>query len=213
MCGRFGMFANPMTVKHKFDILIDDLLLASYNISPTDMIYTITQEQPNTLSIMRWGFKHSLGIAINARLETLEHKAMFKPLLAQQKCLILANGYYEWAKIGKTKQPYFISKKNDELFCFAGLYQKSSEGGGALPEATIITAQPIDSIAWIHNRMPVVLKDEDMENWLKSPFDHEKTLPSKDLELMARGVSGKVGSNKNNNASLIHAIEEQGRLF
>lgn len=121
---------------------------------------------------------------INARSETVDQKPSFKAAFSQRRCLIPADGYYEWIKVEKTKQPMLIERPGSELFCFAGFWERNdklsvnkngtSEPSEPLMTCTIITAVANASMASIHDRMPVVIKPADYRRWL-DPNDRDLT--------------------------------------
>lgn len=176
MCGRFSL-AKPKKIKAK-DLKVKqpefDLLKPRYNIAPTQSVAAILNEEERHVRPLIWGLipvwakDEAIGNKmINARAETLTEKPSFKSLLPKHRCLILADGFYEWAESSRGKQPYFIHMKNDEPFTFAGLwsYWKNPKGE-EIRTCTIITCAPNKLMEKIHNRMPVILEAEERDIWL-----------------------------------------------
>ncbi len=177
MCGRFTLSATTKDVEKLLPALKSgDELKPRYNIAPTQPIAAILNTSPNEISFLRWGLipfwakVKSIGNKmINARAETLLEKPSFRNLLKKKRCLIIADGFFEWRKIEgeKRKAPYFIKMKSGLPFVFAGLWdQWKSPDGELISTATIITTSPNKDIAPIHNRMPAILLAEESKIWL-----------------------------------------------
>jgi putative SOS response-associated peptidase YedK len=170
------------------------------------------------LDLLRWGLipswakEESIGSRmINARAETLAEKASFKRLLNSRRCLIVADGFYEWMQEpgSKAKTPMYIRLKDDEPFAFAGLWDSwKNPAGEQIRTCTIITTEPNELMARIHNRMPAILSPEAREEWL-DPTNHDLPLLSHLLgaypadEMVARPVSRLVNDPKHDGAELI----------
>ena len=179
MCGRYS-FSIPSKAKSLVNLGIPQAQLARlkprYNITPSQQVAAMLDDGTRHLEPLRWGLVPSWAEdekvghrMINARAETLTEKASFKHLLNKQRCLILADGFYEWKGEGTGKQPYFIHLRSGDPFTFAGLWaQWSNPKGGVVRSCTIITCQPNKLMASIHNRMPVILSGKDQEAWLDS---------------------------------------------
>jgi putative SOS response-associated peptidase YedK len=147
---------------------------------------------------------------INARAETLNEKPTFKHPFRRQRCIIPADGFYEWKKTDG-KQPYRIKLKSGELFGFAGLWDRWERDGQEVYSCTIITTEPNELMASIHNRMPVILDRKDENDWLNSNIDDTDFLrtflrPYNEDEMEAYPVSTQVNSPKNNYPSLIERV-------
>ena len=179
MCGRYSLF-DPEEMYDRFSIIDDKLVIEiepHYNIAPSRLLPVVLKRSPNHVTLMTWGIvppwarnatrtSHLSGQIINARSETLFEKPMFKRL-AQNRCLVPANGFFEWKKTDQGKMPYFIHLKHEALFAFAGVYDVWTDGNGKEQQAfVIITTQPNTLMQPIHNRMPVILHKEHEEEWL-----------------------------------------------
>ena len=170
MCGRFTLFADLKQIQLAF--AIDDTNIQvkpSYNVAPTHSVLAVVQRAgSNRLELMRWGLipswakEASIGSKmINARAETVAEKPSFKRSLTQRRCVIVADGFYEWRTEEKIKTPMFIRLKSNELFGFAGLYDTwTSPDGETITSCTIITTTANALIKTIHERMPVILSKE-----------------------------------------------------
>lgn len=177
MCGRFTVTTS------KFDKWISAFpnLIARhwqgprFNIAPTQPVPAVLAASPDEICWIRWGLvPHwakdvSIGSRlVNARAETLSGKPAFRQAFARQRCLILADGFYEWVTLPGTrvKKPYYIRMKSREPFTFAGLWDRWEGPGGALLSCTIITTRPNALIAPLHDRMPAIIPAADRGRWL-----------------------------------------------
>lgn len=180
MCGRFTLATDLKALQSAFDISHTSADLSpSYNIAPTHRIAVVVQRQgSNSLELMRWGLVPAwskdmkMGSKmINARAETIADKPSFKRLLRNQRCLILADGFYEWREDTGRKTPMFIRLKSKEPFGFAGLYDTwTSPEGEAVNTCTIITTSANELMRPFHHRMPVILPREAQARWLDPAF-------------------------------------------
>lgn len=175
MCGRFVLTADPSIIQQAFDLeTVPAEFYPRYNIAPTQPVAVITNEDPKTLTFHRWGLipswakDISIGSKmINARAETVEEKPSFRSAFKRRRCLIPANGFYEWTQRDKDKVPVYIHLQNHEVFAFAGLWESwFSPDGSEIRTCTILTAEPNEMVRSLHNRMAVILPKEDYETWL-----------------------------------------------
>ena len=175
MCGRFTLTSNLDDLQGRFQFDALDLeYRPSYNIAPTQQVLTVTNDGQRQARLMRWGlvpfWAKDLKVGsrmINAVGETLAAKPAFRSLIKKRRCLILADGFFEWRKEGKEKIPTYIFLKSKEPFALAGLWDTwRSPEGEVVQSCTIVTTTPNDFIAPIHNRMPVVLSGEAEALWL-----------------------------------------------
>ena len=197
MCGRFVSASPPDEIAKYFDATAPEALLEpSYNVAPTNDVYAVLSDgEVRRVDAFHWGLvpgwakDPKVGSRmINARAETLATKNAYKPALKRRRCLIPADGFYEWRKVpgAKQKQPYFVSRPDGERFAFAGLWEvwrgpRDAEGkqtGEPLRSCTIITTTPNREMAKIHDRMPVILPPAAWDTWLDREVD--------DLELLGR---------------------------
>ena len=178
MCGRFTLTADPADLQEAFEWVNfgNARLSPRYNIAPTQPIAVIANTDEYKLDFFTWGLlpfwakDPSIGSRmINARAETLAEKPSFKNAYKRRRCLILADGFYEWKKEpgSKTKTPYYIRLKSGKAFAFAGLWENwHSPDSSQILSCTIITTQPNELLADIHNRMPVILPPGAYKQWL-----------------------------------------------
>jgi putative SOS response-associated peptidase YedK len=218
MCGRF-VFTDPSKIKRLLpEADIEQIRIGfapSYNITPSQNIPAILNDGSNKVRLIRWGLVPSwakdLSIGykmINARAESLTEKPAFKRLIKTRRCLILAEGFYEWEKLGKGKQPYFIRMKDKQAFAFAGMWDVWEKSGDMLISGTIITTDANDLVNGIHDRMPVILSRDSYESWLDPEGNEIMNLlkPYPDDEMEAYPVSRLVNSPANNSPdNILHA--------
>jgi putative SOS response-associated peptidase YedK len=175
MCGRFTLTVDADDVQSSFGVTPPPGgFPPRYNIAPTQPVAVVTNDGRNRAELFVWGLIPSWAKdpaighkLINARAETLAEKPSFRSAYKRRRCLILADGFYEWRKDGKVKQPMYIHLKSGEPFAFAGLWEVwHSPLGDEIPSCTIITTEPNDLMAPIHNRMPVILPRDAYLEWL-----------------------------------------------
>lgn len=177
MCGRYTQTADLETLQRRFELSSKGVTLEPrYNLAPRQEAPIIVQENERVLRIMRWGLvphwakEDSIGYKlINARAETITQKPSFKEPLKTRRCLVLADGFYEWQKTEKknVKIPMRFVLKNGEPFALAGLWDLwQKPDGDKLLSFTIITTNANDLVGRIHDRMPVILRKEDEDIWL-----------------------------------------------
>jgi putative SOS response-associated peptidase YedK len=177
MCGRFALTVKTKNVEKLVPGLqVKTDLQPRYNIAPSQKIAAVLNTSPNDITMLRWGLVPSWAKTdahgsnlINARSETLTEKPSFRNAFRKRRCLIFADGWYEWQSVkgSNVKQPFFIKLVNNEPFTFAGLWEKwISPNNEELLTATIITTTPNPLLATIHNRMPCIIGKEDRSKWL-----------------------------------------------
>ena len=187
MCGRFSQTASPEVLAQQFKITDPPLFTPRYNIAPSQPIAAIRIDPDSatrTLVMLRWGLIPSwakdpkIGFqCINAKAETVAEKPSFRSAFKKRRCLIVATGFYEWQAQGRTKQPMWIGLRSKCPFAFAGLWEQWRPAEGELLETcTIITTEPNDLMAPIHNRMPVILAPVSYDQWLDPTFQHIEPL-------------------------------------
>lgn len=198
MCGRFTLTANQQVIDERFRVELPSEWYPRYNIAPAQNVPIITNANPDKAMLAKWGlvpfWAQSADIGykmINARSETLASKPAWRAPFKSRRCLIPADGFYEWAKQEKTKQPYFIHLEGRKPFAFAGLWDvwTDKSTGLELTTFTIITTCANDLMKPIHDRMPVILPQENELLWLQRP--EPKMLVPYPAELMA---ADRVGS-------------------
>jgi len=223
MCGRFTI-AKPerVTVDLSPDEILSDLNAPRYNIAPMQQIPALLQRKSGNkvLADIRWGFlppwagdPQTGSRIINARSETAATKATFRAAFRGTRCLIPADGFYEWQVTPEGKQPVYMQIDGGELFVLAGLYTvKKGEGSDPLVTGTILTTTPNEVVAPIHKRMPVILPAEHWNAWLDrnnaNVSELEEMLqPFPADRMTAHKVSRLVNSPSNDDARCIEPVE------
>ena len=205
MCGRFSQLHTWEEVRAWFDLIGPALNLPPrYNIAPTqDVTVLRAGDERRYASQMRWGlvpfWAKDLSIGakmINARAETVAEKPSFRSAFKSRRCLIPADGFYEWVGPKGNKQPYRIVINDDELFAFAGLWESWDKEGETVESCTIITCQPNDVAKQVHNRMPVILAPDNYDAWLGGD-DGELLRPYPPETMTAYKVSRVVSNARN----------------
>lgn len=177
MCGRFSLAQSAESIAETFQLNAVPDWQPRYNIAPTQTIPAIVQtleQQSRTFKPFRWGLipswakDESIGSKlINARAETLAEKPAFRDAFRRRRCLILADGFYEWKTQAGQKQPFYFQLESRKPFAFAGLWERRGAAGGELLETcTIITTDANPSSSTIHHRMPVILDPQEYDRWL-----------------------------------------------
>ena len=223
MCGRYTLFQTEQ-LRERFALAngLPKGVKPRYNIGPTQMEPVIIDRNGTpSAELMKWGFvprwaKDTNSIfrykTFTARSEGIFDKAMWKKAIRYSRCLVPANGFYEWKTIDGGKQPYFIRPKDQELFAFAGLYGTWQDPEGVdWGTYSIITTEPNKDMRGIHNRMPVILRPEDEAIWLDSSLDdmntiYDLTRPYPDGDLLIHEVSKDVNTIKVDEARLVLPI-------
>jgi putative SOS response-associated peptidase YedK len=180
MCGRFSATFSFREIKVRWNLYGDLSFEPRYNIAPSQSVPVILRNgDHNEAKLMKWGLvpswapDPSIGNRmINARAETLLEKPSFRNLVSQRRCLIPADGFYEWRREGNRKVPVWIHLKNKEPFAFAGLWDswRNPQEGDVLHTFTIITTEPNTLLRPIHNRMPVIYDAAMGRQWLEHSF-------------------------------------------
>ncbi len=218
MCGRFSLTKEELEIEKRFNAkFYSNDLVKRYNVAPSQLALVMTDEKPHELQHYKWGLipswakEASIGYKmINAKSETIFEKPSFRNLIKNKRCLVIADGFYEWKPLTKKqKQPYRIGLKGDDLFAFAGLWDSwTDKGTGEIINSfTIITTNANDLVSPIHDRMPVILEREDEKKWIGHNISHDeiiKMLTSYPKEKMkAYPVSDKVNSPRNDSDEMI----------
>jgi putative SOS response-associated peptidase YedK len=229
MCGRFVATTAPQQLALLFDAVLDDRgaeqSAPNYNVAPTTGILMLRSrlhapDPVRTLSRAHWGLlpgwskdRTRASSMINARSETLTETPSFRPLLTGHRCVIPVDGYYEWRTVGvdararQPKQPYYIRATNDLPLALAGLWTTWHDprlGGETVESCAIITTNPNARLAEIHDRMPCVLEEGDIDEWLTAPGAPLELLRSASEDVLtAVTVSTAVNNVRNKGAALI----------
>ncbi len=224
MCGRFVYYAQPRLLREAFEISGDPPSFEpDYNVAPGSCTPVVVWQGSNQAALLKWGlvpfWAADLRVGykmINARAEGIEAKPAFRKPIRTQRCLVPANGFYEWRRATpdgrKEKLPTFIHLKDRETFAFAGIFDiwRDAEGRETRSYA-IITTGPNELMAPIHNRMPVILPREDEDAWLDADTELDRVLamlrPYPAAGMEAYPVSNRVNGSSNHGPDLIAPLQ------
>jgi putative SOS response-associated peptidase YedK len=231
MCGRYGLFTRPWGIAKRLGASADASLpfVPRYNIAPTQPVLAITNDEARSLVDLRWGLVPRWATSpadvklstFNARIETIATAPAYRDSTRERRCVILADGFYEWRKNANgSKTPRWIHRIDGEPFVFAGLWDVWRRGDEHLASCTVITTAANDFLRDTHSRMPVVLDDELAREWLTAETLDPKAalamlVPSESAATWTmRAVSARVGNVRNDDPALIQpAAEFQASLF
>lgn len=230
MCGRYELHSHPAAIALAFGLAGPPAIQARYNIAPTQAvpIVRLNAGRERELVQVRWGLvprwakDPSIGSRmINARAETAATRGAFRHALARRRCLVPADGYYEWPCTGSGKQPMHVARRDGQPFGMAGLHERwRSPQGEVIDTCTILTTRANAALQPLHERMPVILAPQDYARWLDvsdASLDVQDLLvPAPQDALCARPVSSRVNAVHNDDASLLDPVEMglvQERLF
>ncbi len=217
MCGRYASSrpADDLAAHFEVDAPVEEVLPPSYNVAPTDPVYAVLERKgARQLRVLRWGLVPSwakdpkVGARfINARRETVGDKPAFRAAYARRRCLVPADGYYEWQRHEGGKQPWFLSSAQDEPLAMAGLYEVwRSPEDAYLWTCTVLTTEAADDLGHVHDRTPLLVPPSAWQRWL----DPERADPGADLlvpatpgVLQAWPVSSAVGNVRNDGPELV----------
>jgi len=214
MCGRYASSRKPDDLVSYFEIEDppEEVLPPSWNVAPTDPVYAVVDKGTRQLRVMRWGLvpswsKDAKGGArmINARRESVKDKPAFRKAYATRRCLVPADGYYEWKPEGATKQPYFLVDKDGSPLAMAGLYEHwKAPDGEWLTTCTVITTDAPDELGEIHDRTPLLVSRGSWATWLDPSVSDpgELLIPGTPGVLEAWPVGKEVGNVRNNGPDL-----------
>ncbi|NML66081.1 SOS response-associated peptidase [Hymenobacter sp. RP-2-7] len=219
MCGRYTVISPAPALAKRFGAAEPASPAPNYNAAPSQALPIITNAAPQQIQLVPWGLvpgwsrdPASGPKPINARAETLQEKPSFRQLLARKRCLVLADSFYEWQATERGKVPHRILLQSEEPFAFAGLWDEwvDKASGEVHPTFTIITTEPNELMASIHNRMPVILPGPEAERaWLADdlgPSAHQKLLLPYDAALMKEyAITTRVNSPAHNDPEVLVA--------
>ena len=217
MCGRFTLTLPPDLIAEAFGLDDVPILEARYNIAPTQPVAVVRRLRPGgprQLDLLRWGVTLPSGEAsrrsgpvINARSESLATRPAFRDAFRRRRCLVPADGFYEWAPGSGRRQAFHVTRKDGRPLAFAGLWEPAGQGG-APASAVILTTQPNELLRPIHDRMPVIVDPADYDRWLAPEGTPPETLtgllkPHPAEPLAARAVGPAVNNAQNEGAACL----------
>ena len=224
MCGRFTLRSPASIIAEEFSLLVDLPLSPRFNIAPSQPVAVVRptpgQAAPQRQCVLlHWGLVPSWAAdaaignrLINARAETAAEKPAFRAAMRRRRCLIVADGFYEWQRDGRRRQPYFIAMRDDRPFGFAGLWEAwEGPDHSALESCTILTVDANELVRPIHDRMPLVIDRGDYDRWLDPAIGDPGVLqpllrPYPSDRMMARAVGTWVNSPGNDGPRCIEEM-------
>ncbi|MBB6645437.1 SOS response-associated peptidase [Halobellus ruber] len=233
MCGRYTLMTPAAELEARFDATFEDPPEPRYNCAPGQSLPVVADDEPDRFRTFKWGLIPSWADdaavgndLINARAETVEEKPSFAESFERRRCLVPADGFYEWVREGAAKQPYRVAFDDDRPFAMAGLWDRWEPthtqtglgdfgGGGGASEAdavesfTVITTEPNDVVADLHHRMAVVLDPDEESTWLHGSTEEAAELldPHPSEGWQAYPVSTRVNSPANDGPDLVEPAE------
>ena len=219
MCGRFSLAEDILNLQKHFNFEVTEEITPRFNIAPGQKILTLLSDgKKQRAGTMKWGLvpfwakDEKIGYKmINARAERIDEKPSFRHAFKRRRCLIVADGFYEWQKTENGKQPYRFIMKDKKPFAFAGLWETWRKEENPLYTCTIITTKPNAVAEDIHNRMPVILHQDDYDVWLdpaNDDIEHLKSLltPYPAEQMDKYKVSDLVNSPRNDLAEVLSPL-------
>ncbi len=204
MCGRISYYSEQSEVESFIETKLNIQFTPSYNICPTDRILILKEDR--TVRIAKWGLIPSWStdnktILTNARAESIASKASFKEAFVERRCLVLANGFYEWKKENNKKIPHYITSSSLPLLMFAGVFNEGLEHSNV----SIITREANDIMQSIHDRMPVIIDKAQWDNWLNKDKleDSLELLSAPPCSLMIKEVCQELNNVRNKSSNCL----------
>jgi len=228
MCGRYAFYEHQELSERLTNVSLDTAFFEhfhpTWNAAPSQDLPVIVPQDDDLAAVraMTWGLiprwtkpgeKPKIA-PINARSETVGEKSMFKSLVKSRRIIVPANGFYEWKREGSAKQPFFIRPTNGQVMLFAGLYDVARDAdGNALESFTILTTSSNDTMAHLHDRMPVMLDADGVEEWLDPDLDALEPLehlfrPAPGDAITIHPVSKAVNNTRHNGPDLIEPLDD-----
>jgi putative SOS response-associated peptidase YedK len=213
VCGRFTA-SDPQRISLEFQLPFP-AGLPRFNVAPTQEVPAILNRLPKEISFVRFGFSPASGkVLVNARSETVTERPAFREAVRKRRCLVLADGFFEWKRSGKHSVPYYIRQRDHRPFSFAGLWNPGKDA----PSTTILTGPANALVAPIHDRMPIIIEPEDRDRWLvPEAIDPaafaDLFVPTDPKNWVVYPVSSLVNSVQNDQPECIEPGETQPSLF
>jgi len=224
MCGRFVITSAPEALRRLFGYLEQPNFPSRYNIAPTQPIPVVISDNGRHFRLMRWGLwpawvkdPRKFTLLINARAESIKEKPAFKNAIRRRRCLVPADGYYEWQSLGNHKRPYFIHRRDGRPIGFAAVSESwVGPNGEEVDTVAIVTAAASADLAALHSRVPVTIAPDDFERWLDCRLDEAETVTPlmrgpEAGEFTWHEVSTRVNHVANDDAQLILPITAEAR--
>lgn len=214
MCGRFAFYSPSEATAALFGVTSSAPVEPRYNIAPTQYVAAVraTPDAGRELAMLRWGLvpfwakDPAIGNRmINARAETVAEKPSFRAAYRQRRCLVLADGFYEWQCSGEVKVPYYMTLASGEPFAFAALWEnwQAKDSDESIESTALITTAANDFMAAVHHRMPIVLQPDTADRWLAGDNSVISNVAAASPELQAWPVDRRVNNARNEGSELI----------
>lgn len=220
MCGRFSQRSPAKKVAERFKVEEVPPLVERYNVAPTQSVLVVREPVGREAAFLKWGLvprwakDPAVGNRlINARAETVTEKPSFREAFSRRRCLVPMEGFYEWARRGDRKRPFYFHMKGGEPFAVAGLWEVWEGDGDPLETCTLLTTEANELLAGYHDRMPVILRPEDYDLWLDSEVRSVERLlpllrPYPREEMTTYAVSLMVNSPSNDSPRCVEPARE-----
>lgn len=216
MCGRFTLTSPERARRAIIDFSYFDGIVPRFNIAPSqDILAVVQRDDQREATFLQWGLipywsTEAKGI-INARVETIDEKPSFSDSFQKRRCLILADGFYEWERTGKISQPYYFQMNDGAPFTFAGIWDRWRHNDRLITSCAIITTTANALLAKIHHRMPVILGKESHDLWLSDQSRHDDLkqilTPFPADQMKSHAVSYDVNDTKADHEGLLREVE------
>ena len=219
MCGRFAKRSPAKKVAKQFKVEEVPPLAERYNVAPAQTVLAVREASDGReATLLKWGlvprWAKDSGIGnklINARSETVTEKPSFREAFTRRRCLIPADGFFEWARRGERKRPFYFHMRDGEQFAIAGLWERWEGDGKPLETCTLLTTEANELLAPYHDRMPVILRPEDYETWLDPGLRVTERLrallrPYSHVEMSAYAVGALVNSPSNDTPRCVEPV-------
>jgi putative SOS response-associated peptidase YedK len=223
MCGRYTLRASAEDIAREFELAQIPPWTPRYNIAPTQDVLAVRMHKgEREATLLRWGLIPSwtedvkkAPLLINAKCETAAAKPAFRAAFERRRCLVLADGFYEWQTVGKRKQPYYYRLKGERPFAFAGLWEFWKQGEQIIRSCAILTTDANELTAAVHDRMPVLLDRDARRLWLDPQIDDPGKLegicrPYPASEMVAARVNPVVNKAANDGPECIAGVTDDG---
>ena len=216
MCGRMSLFTPPSVLEGRFGVSVPESLSPRYNIAPREDVAVVRNDNRDTVELLEWGLLPSwvdepegYSYPINARSETVADKRTFSEAFRQRRCLVLADGFYEWAETPGGKQPHRVQRTDGDPFAMAGLFERWEGNDETRETVTILTTEPNEVVEPLHHRMAVVLDEDEESTWLEDAglTVHQDLLdPAPSAEWESYPVSTRVNDPSNDDPTIVEEI-------
>ena len=213
MCGRFSVAVSPEVIAERFGARPPSALAPRYNVAPGEPLAAIRNHGRDRIEPLEWGlvpaWAEDAGTGhINARAETIAEKPSFRDAYEHRRCLVLADGYYDWAdERGRGTQPYRFVRPDEEPFAMAGIWEPREGSGGSQGTVAVVTTEPNGVVEPIHHRMPVILDPDEEAGWLDGENADALLDPYPEDDLRAYPVSEAVNDPANDSPAVLEKVD------